>query len=278
MPSGRPIDHVVLAVRDLARAARIYEGIGFQLTPRGVHEDRMGTSNHLAPFAGRNFIELLEVDRPDRLLLHDFGAKPPFFSFGDHNRGAVAEREGMTMLAFATEDARADLARFEAAGLQVFAPFEFEREARLPDGTIDTAAFTLGFARSPEMRRVAFFVCENRARQFFWRQGFQAHANGAAGIEAVYLGSPAPERDGQFIGRMFGGEVAPIRDGVRVSCGSRQEVRVITPEAVAELDPPLAASCAAEPLLVGVRLASNAKAALVAARDACGMFLEFSRA
>jgi catechol 2,3-dioxygenase-like lactoylglutathione lyase family enzyme len=277
MLSGRPIDHVVLAVRDLARTAKTYEGLGFKLTPRAFHEDRMGTSNHLAPFTGRNFIELLEVDRPGKLIPHDFVGQPPFFSFGDHNRLAVSEREGLAMLVFATTDARADLARFEAAGLQVFAPVEFERQARLPDGTVDTAAFTLGFARSPEMRRIAFFVCENRAQQFFWKQEFQTHENGAQGIKIVYLSSPSPERDGQFISRMFGGEIVPIRNGVRVSCGSQQEVQVITPDAVTELDASLTAACTAEPLLAGIRLVSNAKQALITSSDACGMFVELIR-
>jgi hypothetical protein len=48
MPSGRAIDHVVLAVRDLDRAAGTFQGLGFTLTPRAMHEDRMGTSNRLA--------------------------------------------------------------------------------------------------------------------------------------------------------------------------------------------------------------------------------------
>jgi hypothetical protein len=61
---GREIDHVVVAVRDLDRAG---EELGFTLTPRAMHDERMGTSNLLAQFAEQNFIELLVVDRPDRL-------------------------------------------------------------------------------------------------------------------------------------------------------------------------------------------------------------------
>jgi predicted lactoylglutathione lyase len=80
----------VLAVRDLARTAATYETLGFTLTPRAAHEDRTGTSNRLAQFAERNFIELLEVDRPEKLAPHDFAAEPPFFSFGDHDRRAIA--------------------------------------------------------------------------------------------------------------------------------------------------------------------------------------------
>ena len=123
MASGRAFDHVVLAVRDLARTAATYESLGFTLTPRAAHEDRMGTSNRLAQFEARNFIELLEVDRPEKLARHDFEASPPVFSFGEHNRRAVAQRDGLSMLVFAGDDARADIANFRAAGVPTFAPF-----------------------------------------------------------------------------------------------------------------------------------------------------------
>ena len=76
MASGRAIDHVVLTVRDLEGTAITYQRLGFTLTPRAAHEDRMGTSNRLAQFRARNFIELLEVDRSERLARHDFAASP----------------------------------------------------------------------------------------------------------------------------------------------------------------------------------------------------------
>lgn len=118
----------------MPRAALNYQRLGFTLTPRAAHEDRMGTSNRLAQFEARNFIELLEVGPPELLARHDFAASPPFFSFGDHNRLTTAEREGASMLAFASDDARADIQSFSAAKLPVFAPFDFERKAKLPGG------------------------------------------------------------------------------------------------------------------------------------------------
>src|SRR6516162_1868759 len=197
--SGRAIDHVVLAVQDLDRTASRYQELGFTLTPRAAHEDRMGTSNRLAQFRARNFIELLEVDRPEGMARHDFAALPPFFSFGDHNRIAVREREGLSMLVFASNDARADILSFSSANLPTFAPFDFERHARLPDGAEVTVAFSLGFVQSPKMPSVAFFVCENRAQEYFWKPEYQSHANAATGIVAVYLSSMAPERDAAFV-------------------------------------------------------------------------------
>ena len=274
MAGGRPIDHVVLAVQDLDRTAVIYQELGFTLTPKAAHEDRMGTSNRLAQFGARNFIELLEVDRPETLARHNFAASPPFFSFGDHNRQAVLEREGLSMLAFASDDARADVSGFRAARLPTFAPFYFERHAKLPDGARVTLAFLLAFVQSKEMPRVAFFVCQNRAQDNFWKPEYQSHANGAAGIVAVYLSSPAPERDAAFVSKMFGGNVSPARGGFVVACGPSQELRVLTPQAMAERDSPAGAGTAA-PALVGIALATHEKRGLIPSAKASGMFIEW---
>jgi Glyoxalase-like domain len=277
MATGRPIDHVVLAVRDLGRSAAIFERHGFTLTPRASHDDRMGTSNRLVQFRGRNFIELLEVDRPGTLVPHDFLHVPPFFSFGDHNRLALNEREGLSILVFASDDARADIRRFEAAGLSTFLPFDFERQARLPDGTEVTVAFSLAFAQSKRMPRIAFMVSQNRAQEFFWKADYQSHSNGAQAIGAVYLASMSPDKDAGFIGAMFGGDVAPISGGMRVSCGPLQEVRVLSPHAIAERDPAFDTG-SSSPVLAGISVVSDTRRATTPASEACGMFIEWDAA
>lgn len=275
MSTGRRIDHVVLAVRDLDAAASVFEGLGFTLTPRAVHEDSMGTSNRLAQFAGGNFIELLEVDRPRKLAPHDFSQTPPFFSFGAHNLDFTAAREGISMLVFAGDDARADIARFTAAEIPTYAPFDFDRLARLPDGREVTVSFSLAFATSPHMPGIAFFVCQNRAPEHFWKPAFQVHANGTQGIQAVYLASGSPERDAIFISRMFGGAVTPFPGGMRVSCGAGQEVRVLGPDAVSERDESFSFNPDEGPLFAGIALHSNAASQVtVPATTACGIFIE----
>jgi catechol 2,3-dioxygenase-like lactoylglutathione lyase family enzyme len=274
--TGRAIDHIVLAVRDLDAAARVYEAFGFTLTPRAYHEDRMGTSNRLAQFAGRNFIELLEVDRPDRLAPHDFSRTPPFFNFGAHNKAAVAKREGMSMLVFASDDARADIAAFEAAGVPTYAPFDFERQAHLPDGQEVTVSFSLAFATSPDMPGMAFFVCQNRAPQHFWKPAFQEHANGATGIRAVYIASSDPERDGTFVGRLFGGAVTEVAGGVHVACGPDQEVRVLRPEAISNCDPSFSIAADGAPRFAGIALGCAERGQQTTpASEGCGIFIEW---
>ena len=270
--SGREIDHVVLAVQDLDRAAAVYRELGFTLTPRAVHDDRMGTSNRLAQFAAKNFIELLEVDRPDQLVRHDFEASPPFFSFGDQNRLAIRERDGLSMMAFAGGNARADMSSFAASGLPTFAPFDFDRLAKMPDGTEATVAFSLAFVQSPDMPKVAFFVSENRAQGYFWKPEYQSHVNGARGIVAVYLSSPAPERDAAFVSKMFGAKVSPIPGGCSVACGPAQELRILTPQATTTLGGSIEAGT---PILAGISIATSRRRGLTPAAEACGMFIEW---
>jgi hypothetical protein len=237
----------------------------------------MGTSNRLAQFQEQNFIELLEVDRPDTLAPHDFAAAPPFFSFGAHNRAAVAGREGLSMLVFAGDDARADVASFAAKGVPTYAPFDFERQARLPDGESVTVAFSLAFATSPDLPDMAFFVCQNRAPAYFWKPEFQSHENAARGIRAIYLSSRDPGRDAGFIGRMFDGEVTDVAGGQHVACGGQQEVRVLTPETISKLDPSFLAEDLDRPVLAGLAIACGEERKITPAAAACGAFIEWLR-
>ena len=275
MNSGRPIDHIVLAVRNLDAAATVYEGLGFTLTPRASHEDRMGTSNRIAQFSGENFIEILEVDRPEKLEPHDFSRNPPFFSFGGQSRAHLADREGISMLVFAGDDARADAARFKEAAVPTYEVFDFERKAQLPGGEKVTVSFSLTFATSPDMPDLAFFVCQNRAPEYFWKPDYQVHENGAQMISAVYIASPDPARDSAFVAQMFDGDVTAIEGGMAVACGTGQEVRVLTPEAISKRDPSLQIDGGVSPFLAGVAINSSEARETIPSSTACGMFIEW---
>jgi hypothetical protein len=54
----RQLDHLLICVDNLAKAALDWQTLGFTLTPTGVHP--FGTSNRLAMF-GNDFLELLAV-------------------------------------------------------------------------------------------------------------------------------------------------------------------------------------------------------------------------
>jgi hypothetical protein len=230
--AGRALDHVVLAGPDLAAAAARYEALGFTLTPQAWHDDRMGTTNRLAQFPGRTFVELLEVDRPAGLMDHGAGV----FGFGAWNRDYVAVREGASMIVFRTENARDDIARWRALGIDTYDPFDFERQAATPEGDTVTVGFSLGFATSPEMPELAVFACEQRAPEHFWKPAYQEHPNGARDLAGVVLVADDPARTAGFFGRLFGGAVEPVDGGASVACGPHR-IEVLTPEATRARDP-----------------------------------------
>ena len=61
------------------------------------------------------------------------------------------------MLALQSADAAADRADFEAHGLPVFAPFDFEWMTTGPDGSERKVAFSLTFTREPRLREAGYF-------------------------------------------------------------------------------------------------------------------------
>ena len=217
MKTGRAIDHVGIASRSLDGLASRYEQLDFTLTPRAQHPDHIGTSNRLAQFSGANFVELIEVDRPGAIAPVREGA----MNFGAFTRDLLARREGISLIAFRTADRDADLARWQAAGLDIYAPFDFERLATLPDGTQQVVRFELGFVTHPDIDAL-FFVCDNKAEEHFWKPEYQKHANAAESLHAVVLCAEDPMRHTAFLSALFGGRVqageAGQEDGIRVEC------------------------------------------------------------
>ncbi len=60
------LDHVIVAVRDLERAAQDWESIGLIATDGGVHPN-VGTRNALVRFPDRSFLELMAIDDREKL-------------------------------------------------------------------------------------------------------------------------------------------------------------------------------------------------------------------
>ena len=277
MAVGRKIDHVVVAAKSLERLVGQYESLGFTLTPLARHPDPMGTSNRLVQLPGRNFIELLEVDRPAGVTPHDFAARPPTFSFGAQNKARLERGEGISLLVLQSTDAAADLAAWRKDdALVTYAPFDFERKARLPDGAEVTVAFSLDFVTSPLLPDLGFFVCQSHFPEYFWKPEYQRHANGAQRIASIYLSADEPAAVGEALSRITGGEVAPVEGGVAVGCGEGEQLVALTPHRLAELAPGALPPPARSPDFVGLRIATTgASGHITPADDAGGLFIEW---
>jgi len=169
---NRAIDHLVLSAGDLDALRDVYGRMGFTLTPTARHP--FGTANSLVQLQG-NFLELLAVGDPAQIP----PATPGHFSFGAFNQTFLRKYQGMSMLVFDSQDARRDQAEFAARGLETYAPFDFSRKAKLPDGREVEVSFSLAFATDPRLPDAAFFTCHQHTPEFFWKPEYQRHANTA---------------------------------------------------------------------------------------------------
>ncbi|TPE45674.1 VOC family protein [Amaricoccus solimangrovi] len=203
----RRIDHLVHAVDDLDGAADLYRRLGFQVGARNRHP--WGTENRLVQF-GSSFIELITVGDGAEIAPH----APGSFSFGAFVRDYLRERQGLAMLVLDSADARADAARFAAAGIGDFDPFFFEREGRRPDGSATRVAFTLAFAADPGLPAAGFFVCQQHFPESFWNPAFQRHPNGATDIRAVTIAAGDPPAHAGFLAAFTGSPARRAVDGL----------------------------------------------------------------
>ncbi|MDH3690585.1 MAG: VOC family protein [Gammaproteobacteria bacterium] len=218
----RGIDHLVINVRRLEAAVSRYKALGFTITPRAVHP--FGTANHLVQLRG-NFLELVTV-------VNDAAIVPPKvgqFSFGAFCRNYQEKRDGMSMLVFHSDDARADQAEFISSGLNTYAPFDFSRKATLPDGSQVTVGFSLAFVTHPAMPEAAFFCCQQHAPQHFWREEYQTHPNGAEFVSKVYMVADKPASLQGFFRAMHSADNVLLRgDELRIRTALGQ-ISVIRP-------------------------------------------------
>lgn len=202
---SRRIDHLVLAVRDLDRAAALYGRLGFRVGARNRHP--WGTANHVIQFRS-SFLELITVADPERIPPHG----PRSFSFGRFVQDYLSRREGLAMFVLDSVDARADAARFARQGIGDLEPFSFERSGRAADGSETHVAFTLAFAVDDRLPDAAFFVCEQHHPEAFWSTPLQRHDNGATNVSSASLQVERPGDDAAFLEAFTG--VRPSADGL----------------------------------------------------------------
>lgn len=220
MPRG--LDHIVHAVRDLDATAERYRRLGFTVGARNKHP--WGTHNYIVQFPGF-FIELLSVEEPEKIP----PPAPAMFSFGTASQKFLERHEGFAMLVLESKDARADRDAFEKAGIGGYDAFDFEREARRPNGEAIKVAFSLAFAIDPEAD-AGFFVCQQHYPENFWNPAFQSHPNRVLGVAGVVFVATEPAAHAAFLAAFADAPVAKTTaDGIAVNT-PRGVIEVVTPE------------------------------------------------
>lgn len=104
----RGIDHIVIAVRDLAEASADYAALGFTVTPGGEHTGG-ATHNALISFGDGSYFELIAFREPDRPQEHKWWRR-------------FATGEGTVDFALWADDVAEEARRLAAAGIAVDGP------------------------------------------------------------------------------------------------------------------------------------------------------------
>jgi len=154
------LDHVIIAVADLDKAAATFRALGFTLATRGEHAE-WGTANHCIMFED-DYLELLAA-------VGDGGP-------AERVRAFIQDKgEGLMGLVWGTGDAAADSDR-----LGTEPPGDLSRSI---EG--DVARFKAGILPPETTPGIASFLCQHLTPEKLRRPGWTEHANGAAGIVSV---------------------------------------------------------------------------------------------
>ncbi|MBK3664724.1 VOC family protein [Bradyrhizobium diazoefficiens] len=201
------IDHAVVMVRDLDKAAENYRQLGFTLSPRGTHSAHMGTGNYTIMF-DPDYMELLGV-------LEATEHNAPARAFIDRHG------EGIERIAFTAVDSAAGAEEIRARGLTPIGPTDFERPVTLPNGTVSAAKFrTFMWPTAEAPGGVRIFACQHKTRETVWIPELMTHANAAKRISEVLIATPEPAKEAAHLARLIDRKPRAETDGaVTVTSG-----------------------------------------------------------
>jgi len=123
------VDHAVVVVRNLDKAAENWRRLGFTMSPRGTHSAKMGSGNTTI-MLDPDYIELLGV-------LVETAHNAPTRAFLDRSG------EGIERIAFTAVDSAAGAEEIRARGYEPLGPTDFERPVTMPDGSQSAARFRI---------------------------------------------------------------------------------------------------------------------------------------
>lgn len=167
----RGIDHLVIAVPELEKAAAGYRELGFTVVPGGRHP--VGTHNALIAFADGSYLELIAFYRDNP----------------QHRWWDVMEAGGgLVDYCLRTDDLAGDTRAFRAAGVDIADPVPQSRER--PDGVELRWVFSLARGRH---RGVAPFLIEDETPREERVPRETAHPNQVTGITLLRIATTSAE-------------------------------------------------------------------------------------
>lgn len=221
-----PLDHVVLPVVNIDLARERLGKLGFTVAADARHP--FGTENACVFFADKTYIEPLGVASVEESEAaarqgNVFIARNRAFRFR-------CGEEGLSALAFLTEDAGLDHRRFVGNGASAGEMLQFSRPMRMPDGSESVGSFKLAFSGDLRAPDFFLFTCQRINSFPADRAALEAHANGVTGLAEIALCAPEPAAFAAFVGLAVG-QTAVEKTGFGMNiAASNAKISLMTPE------------------------------------------------
>lgn len=216
------IDHAMIGVRDVERAAFQFERLGFTVAPAS---DLPGMRNRcvcLTPVYGdaANYVELLGFT--DRALA------PPFME------NLLGGPDGVVSSVVGVADCRAAEVALRAGGFDPGATIDMRRAWPLASGQALDVSFSIclpAWGRAP----LYWNPCQHRTVQHYHRAEWRAHANGAARLRAILAVDDNPRAiAARYVEDWGATPTLDERDAAHVRARD-VELRVLTPRRFGEI-------------------------------------------
>jgi catechol 2,3-dioxygenase-like lactoylglutathione lyase family enzyme len=180
LPDIDNINHVGMAVRDLADTVRRFEAMGFQLTPYSPHSaawkpgepvEPQGSGNRCVMFAS-DYLEILASEDPARPA-----ARITNF---------LKRHQGAHIICFNTEDPHAVEQRLQREGIATSGVIPLQREIDTPDG-VRTAKFArIQFA--PEQSPEGYIqAAQHLTPDYIYQPRYIRHPNGCTSLHRTVV-------------------------------------------------------------------------------------------
>jgi len=195
------LDHVAWMVPDIAKAATVFEQLGFPLTPYAVHGNRDPVTGVLDPVGTANRLAILERGYLEILTAVD-GLDTPSTR---HMKKAIDHHTGVHLLAFSVPDATEAAREIAARSVELQPTVHLRRTVETDSGEQAEASFTVVRAAFEQFPEARVQVLTHHTAEHVWQRRFLSRESGLVGLleAAIVTANPheAALRFTAFLGR-----------------------------------------------------------------------------
>ena len=215
------LDHVGVAVPDLEAGHKAFARLGFQLTPRSLHQGSLTPGGPIQPWGSGNHCAMFEWGYLEVIGLTDPGLPSSV-------KDLVARHTGLHILALGCTDAKRTYDALAAAGAPVEPVRALERDAAFGPGGGETrrARFRNLYVDRRAHPEARILFIEHDTPEVLWQPHLLSHPNGVIGLDSVTFAADEPASVTERLASLLQREATPVAGGSELALG-RGTIRVL---------------------------------------------------